>query len=239
MKMKKFALILLLIPSLLCSCNNDKGDEIFLLNGDCYLGEENSIVEMEESDIKSLMKLNTNFVLYLSKSSCHWCEEFAPIMSDYVSNHETLVVSPKNEISEEFKVQLFQDETPSFPYVAIVKGNEIKKVDNDQYMQTKNVFNKYMNSLKKKSNFYFSTKLPENPENLRQMCHILINTKIENDFKIFNEKIKDRALNSDTITLLNFDNSYDSQFFYYDDLGVKYILPLSHYAMEQIVNEIY
>ena len=126
MKMKKFALILLLIPSLLCSCNNDKGDEIFLLNGDCYLGEENSVVEMEESDIKNLMKLNTNFVLYLSKSSCHWCEQFAPIISDYVSNHETLVVSPKNEISEDTKLSK-KSSGNNGNNIAINKREEYKK----------------------------------------------------------------------------------------------------------------
>lgn len=210
MKLKKLLLSLLILPSLLTGCSKEDKGEVFLSNSVCFEGKTNQVIEGNVQTVKNLLNLNVNFLVYFHKPECYWCDKFEPILNDFLATSETLVVDVPyetlNNFSQEFGTFFFPEQSITFPYLAIANGlKQVERVNNDSYMQTKKVFENYMESRIKKSSIYFKDSSLEKFENTREFTHISLQKSNISAVTTFTQKVKNVAINSAKNTIISFE----------------------------------
>ncbi len=205
MKLLKKIFPLVLITPTLVSCSPKENGMTCLSNANYFFKElvngESKTLTGTIENVRTLMDLNIPFVIYFHKTDCYWCDKFAPIMDDYLSNYETLVVDIPYEILtsfiSEFGSYYFEDEKISFPYVGIAKGyDKCKRIENDKYMQTKSTFKKYMTSELKNSQIYYADSSIENCKNTRDFTYISLKNTDKNSLNLYSTKIQEIAVDS-------------------------------------------
>lgn len=224
MKFKKLLFSLLILPSLFTSCSKEDEGEAFLKNAECFEGKINQVVEGNIQTVKNLLNLNINFLVYFHKPECYWCDKFQPILDDFLKKSETLVVDVPYDSINAFSMELgsyfFAQESISFPYLAIANGlKQVERVNNTNYMQTKNVFENYMESRIKKSTIYYSYSELQKFENTCEFTHISLQKSSISVLTTFSQKVKNIALNSTKNSIISFEEKdginlikYDSNF---------------------------
>lgn len=198
MALRKLALLTLITPLLLTGCKKEEDKEIFLSNYhylETVLPEEKDrVIEGNIKNVKSLLNLSISFLVYFHKPECYWCEQFAPILNEYLEKHETLVVDIPYENIFEFRDAFSDvitiDSSFSFPYLGIMHGKQkCEKIPNDQYMQTSNAFTNYMENRVKKTHIYYADINEKNVKNNRKISNISINTEDKNAVELYNKKV--------------------------------------------------
>lgn len=205
MAFKKIVLLAAVTPLVLGGCTKEEDKEIFLSNYhylETVLPEEKDrVITSNIVNVKEMLNLSISFFVYFHKPDCYWCEQFSPILNDYLTTHETLVVDVPYESIWDFKKEFGNlisiDESFSFPYFGVMHGTkQCEKVANDQYMQTSKVFTNYMEKRVKKTHIYYSDKNEKSVKNNRKISNISINTNEKSSLDLYNQKVYSVAIQS-------------------------------------------
>lgn len=170
MQIKRFLLILGLVPTVLSSCN-DENKTLLIANPNFLFNEkieENEIfVEGNLKNFDDIINTDLNFIVFFSNKDCAPCERFLPIIKEYAINSHALVINV--DIRENYDVieaygEMFYEPNakgkilPDAPRLMVAKGNgSVYKVNNGSYMQTYKAFSNHMNSKFKPSNISYFT----------------------------------------------------------------------------------
>lgn len=154
MKFRKTIVAFLIGGSLLTGCKNDHktlllSNSDFLLYGNISNEHLFYIPTLEEFD--NLYNSNLNFIIMFSEEGCSACQQFDPIIKEYIKNSHQLVVKidgdDKYKIHTQYKDKFFPDSEILNPTIFIKENNNnLYKVDYSSYMKTYRVFNKHMSS---------------------------------------------------------------------------------------------
>lgn len=216
MNLLKKILPIILVSSSLCGCAPKEKGMTCLSNANFFFEEKvngnQKTLTGTIDNIKALMDLNIPFLIYLHKPNCVWCDKFAPILDEYLSNYETLVVDVPYEILTQFAQQFgtyyFENNQINFPYLGIVKGyNKCKHVENEKYMQTKLAFQNYMTSELKNSQLYYSDSSIENCKNIQEFTYISLKNTDKTSLNLYSTKVQEIALDSSKNIVISTANS--------------------------------
>lgn len=154
MFLKKILTTLALIPLALTGCNKeDKNKGIPLLgNFSSIYGESETKQKYFEGSIESFDKykeLNVPFLVYFTSDSCSKCENFGPIMDNYLDDHHPFVFWV-NENLENFVNNygdlFYKGDEITVPYVGVYQNGNCTRINNSKFMRTKNSFVNHMES---------------------------------------------------------------------------------------------
>lgn len=206
MNFKRTAILLLMTSTLLSGCN-DAGKKSLLLNSDYLLyGEiktEHLFLTPSLKEFTNLYNSDLSYIVMFSDEGCSTCNDFAPIIKDYVLNTHQLVVSvngaDKYKINEEYRDKFFKDSMISTPSIFIKeKGDEIYQVNYEKYMRTYSAFSRHLSSKYKNSkSAYFCEEITTKSPIISSYSHIYFEA---ND--TFKNKISDKIMNTEKDTLI-------------------------------------
>ncbi len=137
-----------------CGCDDSPKTSLlansdFLFYGE--ISEEHSFYTPSLEEFDQLYNSNLNYIIYFSDEGCSACQQFNPIMKEYVEKNHSFVVQvageDKYKIEEKYKDTFFPETGILTPSVFVKeKGTNFYTVNYKSYMQTYRVFSKHMNS---------------------------------------------------------------------------------------------
>ena len=154
----KNKIILLLLPILLTSCAKNKNAIYVPLNGDLYVENTSSFINVEAEDIINLMTNKFSFILYQMSSSCSHCEDSSSNFKKYFKNNKNVIYKYDEYMSRgygdlhEFDEEAFPE--PGYtPRVVVIKdGKYVDEIDSSK-LTTSSLFNNSVNAfIKEKKN---------------------------------------------------------------------------------------
>ncbi len=150
MKIKKISALLITFSAMLSSCYKEPKIELlansdFLLYGevdDSHLFYTPTIEEFE-----NLYNSNLNYVVMFSQNGCSACQQFEPIITQYVKETHQLLVTISDDIIEPIKTKFFSDFHVMTPSIYIKENDtNFYEVKYASYMKTYRAFKRHMNS---------------------------------------------------------------------------------------------
>lgn len=125
MKHKRPLLFISICPLLISGCFSYVGNVVAFKNGDIAFGEINSnnayrYVDYEMLD--NLITSNSEFIFYLSSTTCSSCQEFEPIMVDYIKNSTQLVYKMNADKQQEDFEKLYNNYSDYFNGLSYTPG---------------------------------------------------------------------------------------------------------------------
>lgn len=96
--------LILSIPLLLSGCTGYIGNVVAYKNGDIAFGDissENAYRMADFNTIDKLMASQSEFIFYLSSTTCHACSEFEPVMVEYIQNSKQLVYKMNADVQKD------------------------------------------------------------------------------------------------------------------------------------------
>lgn len=163
MKFKKICVLFVSIASLLCGCKNNEDNRKNLLANSDYLlygniSENHYFYTPTSEEFDGLYASGLNFIVLFSEEGCSACEQFAPIIKEYIKETHAFVVTiggaDEIKIKEDYKYTFFKDGNFKYPAVFVKEeNNSIFTVDYASYMKTYNVFKRHMDSRYKISKY--------------------------------------------------------------------------------------
>lgn len=171
--MKKFIPLLMLLPlvgSTACSSFQEDGRTSISGNIGTFLyKDENNYLAPDISDISVSFKINASFAIYFTNDGCSSCDEFAPIMYEYMHKSNMMIYKfdlayneeDINDFKKAYGERFFSKDAKGnykvpTPSVCIVTPDSIDYVNFASYMQTENAFFNYMESKYKIGNVYYT-----------------------------------------------------------------------------------
>ena len=206
--MKKLLPLLFCAPILVASCSLFGEDNRTALAGniDTYLSEEkNNYLAPSINEITANLRINANFAIYFTTEGCSSCEEFSPIMDNYISGHNLMVYkfdSEKNreelnEFTSLYGEKFSMDTYLSLPALCIIKNGEPNYVNRDSYMKTQNAFNNFMNSHYKVGNvFYTSGNVFDKEFVNREFAYVYFDFNNDPNLSLYKTKLDEKVKSS-------------------------------------------
>ena len=192
--------MLLLLPTLQ-GCGED--NRVVLLRNYAYITHQNvnstnRYTSANYQEIKNLIDLKIPFIVYLTKEGCSSCNQFTPIMNEWVDNEAHLVIKLNEEEAITINSQLNGllsttlangNKQLLFPTVGVVTSlTSFDIVDYSRYMKTRNAFFKHMNNQYKTSDIYFSN-IENKPDLGVEYTSLLFNNNDNNSKSIYSTKV--------------------------------------------------
>lgn len=218
MKFKKVYALFLVAGSLLAGCNNDSKTELlgngqFTFYGNC----DESLLFQQTSlgEFTNLYNSNLNYIILFSEKGCSACEDFEPIIKQYVNETHQFIVKvegdDKYKIEDEYKDKFFPNSNVLTPSIFIKeKGGNIYQVDYSKYMGTYGAFKRHMDSRYKTSKCaYFNAEIPGKSPIISSYTYVAFQSN-----EAFKNKISDKLMNTqkDVLISTNFENNFMTVF---------------------------
>ena len=171
--MKKFIPLLAMIPLVaLSACNplpNENKTKICGNIGTFLYKDENRYLTPDINDISASFKIDASFAIYFTNDGCSSCDEFAPIMYEYMSKSNMMIYKfdlaynekEINDFKKAYGDKFFSKDSlgnykvPT-PAVCVINQDSIEYVNYASYMQTEQAFFNYMESTYAIGNVYYT-----------------------------------------------------------------------------------
>ncbi|MCQ2801368.1 MAG: hypothetical protein MJ222_01770 [Bacilli bacterium] len=207
MKFKKANALFLVSCSLLAGCNNEPKTALlsnaqFVLYNSCDEALLFHAPSLEE--FTNLYNSNLNYIILFSEDDCSACKYFNPIIKKYVEETHQLVIKVGGEnrykIEQEYKDRFFPNSGVLTPALFVKEnGDNIYKVDYDQYMGTYGVFKRHMNSKFKTSKCaYFTAEIPGKSRIISNYTYVSFQSN-----ETFKNKLSDKLMNTEKNVLIS------------------------------------
>ena len=150
MKFKKVNALLLTFVALLSGC--DKPSKMKLLSNSDYLlygevDDSHLFYKPTIEEFENLYNSNLNFVVMFTQAGCSACQQFEPIITQYVKETHQLLVTITDELIDPIKTKFFSSFHVMTPQIYVKENsNNFYEVNYASYMKTYGVFKRHMAS---------------------------------------------------------------------------------------------
>ena len=153
MKFRKASTLLLTFTALLSSC--DKPQKMKVLSNSDYLlygeiDDSHLFYKPTLEEFDNLYNSNLGFVVMFSQEGCSACQQFEPIIKEYIKETHQLLVTITDALIQTIETKYFSDFDVKTPSIYVKQTAEFNtafyQVNYASYMRTYNVFKHHMNS---------------------------------------------------------------------------------------------
>lgn len=166
MRKNRITTSLIVLPFILSGCSF-KGTSPMIRNGDLlYLevDEPNYFRDVNCADLTTLFESNSDYLLMFTRKGCSSCEEFKPIIENYIKKTNQVVYSYEisesdfmNEFVPQYGNKFFPSNEILTPALFVGEGLEVKELDHNRFM-TKPMFTNLMRGQVYETNVYSFTR---------------------------------------------------------------------------------
>lgn len=198
---KRVISLLLTLLFVASSCDNNEKQSIDGNIDVLLFQKENDYIEGNISSIEIRKRLSSSFMVYFTNPGCSACDEFSPIMDEFIKENDYCVFKfdtnvQRNELREfenRWGDKFFKKEDNTYqivtPSLCVVNESfDVTRIDNKAYMQYKNVFFNHMSSNYKSSNVFINEKRSKITQ--KSITNVLLNFNNNELINIYENKIK-------------------------------------------------